>query len=298
MASKLLDELLKAIENTDCINKVYSKSSHANAAKIIMNHLIEINPSWKNTLMFLSEYQVHKWAMEQRALLGIDTETLTEILLNQGETPEYFGINSERIAKYQKNVLMVTEALSALIDTTLASDKYNIKRGFLAYSAVHGDSEDVSKYIFGQYYEIYLTKLCIDISAKVNGFYDKLKDAQNSIDPEIRLVYHDARLLLSIKDDIQKGAQKEEILKSMNRRRVYQQINGYDVYDTICCCISSLANYPFAGEEIREVMRRLYSGFSEDETAKAIGRSRTYIRSKEEEGIHAIDCLIWGLEED
>ena len=295
MASKL-DELLKAIEGTDYINKVYSKSSHANAAKTIMNHLIEINPSWKNTLTFLSEYPVHKWAKEQRDIIGIDTKTLAELLINRGEIPEYFGINSEKIAKYQKSVLQITETLLSVIEYSLTSDKYNMKNGFQAYSAIHGDASDVSKYIFGQYYEIYLSKLCMDISAKVNKNFEKLKELQNGIDPEIRLVYHDARLLLSIKDDIRKGAQKEEILKSMNRRKVYQQINGYDAYDMICCCINCLVNYPFSGKEIREVMRRLYSGFSEDETANAIGRSRTYIRSKEEEGIHAIDCLIWGNE--
>ena len=295
MMGNKLDELLKAIAEAECISKVYSASSHANAAKTVMNHLVDINLDWKNTLLFLSEYPVHKWAIKQRDIIGLDTQTLTELLIKTEETPEYFGINSEKIAKYQKDVLSATEKLSSLIDSTLKRDKYNISKGFQAYQALHGNGSDVSTYIFNQYYEIYMTKICIDISAKVNSCFNKLRDNRNSIDPEIRLVYHDARLLLSIKDDIQRGAQKEEILKSMNQKKIYRQINGYDVYDTICYCINSLSKYPFSGKEVMNVMKYMYSGYSEEDTAAALGRSRTYIRSKEEEGIHAIDCLIWGM---
>ena len=292
-----LNELLKAVENIDFVNKVYTKSVHANAAKDIMNHLVDVNPAWKNTLLFLSEYPIHKWAEKQRAIIGLDNETLAELLLNQSETPEYFGIASEKIARYQKEVLTITETLSSTIEKTLSNDNFALSRGYQSYLALHGDGTDVSNYIFKQYYEIYLARVCMSISDTVNEHFEKLEVNKRSIDPEIRLIYHDARLLLSIKDDIQRGAQKEEILKNMSRKKVYRQINGYDVYDTICCCINSLSEYPFSGKEIREVMRRLYSGYSEDEVASSIGRSRTYIRAKEEEGVHAIDCLIWGLSE-
>ena len=292
-----LDLLIADDSNSnEFINKVYTSSRHANAAKQILNHLAEADSRWKTTLMFLAGYPMYKWAKASRNHIGIDFTTLNELILEGNTDSEYFGISSEKIKRIQRDMLYASDEIVNIIEDSLKSDIYNLGNGFSAYKAIHdANAEDVSKHIFGKYYESAVIKICKLISGKINKIYKNVEKSIKDIDLDIRLVFHDVDLLLSIGNDIKHSAYRNERLLQNGLRKIYRQIDGFDVYDTIWECLKSLHDYPFNGPILYKVMSKTFIGEPEEKIADEIGKSRTYLRAKKTEGTKALGCLIWGI---
>lgn len=280
----IIDILLETIAaDLDAVNKIYSFSKHGSYAQEIMNALLDEHPDWKNILQMLAVYPVQLWASSARSDVGIDVHSIKLMIESESD---YFGIQNQSSAIHQQRALEVTDKAISLLGRAIDEDSCGIGKNIEIIQAVHGvNYPDVSLYIMKQYYKDTLIKLCEVLAGRVNRLLKSIERDLAEIDKDIKLLYHDADLLVRVCGDMH---------GKTRRGRRYSQVDYDEVYRQMKSCIDYLKYYPFAGHDLQVVIDGSFRGQSEALIAEKLNRSRTYVRKKYDEGVVALGCLIWG----
>ena len=263
-----LAELLS--KNYDYIEKVYTNSEHSGLAKTIMNEILEEHPEYRDTLFVLSSYKVQKWATECRNNVGLSRK---DLLIALEYMIPFFGFKSCKM-DMQLKAQDITDALILLVGTKLKGK---------AILAVHGDTEDVSKYIMSKYYKDELLVLCKSLYKDINKLIKPLRKIIDQMDEDYKFILHDAEVLIKLNPLIKENAQMRK-----------STIDFEDVSKIMQKCIECLKSYPFNGYDTYNIVSKYSQGVKEYIIAKQISKSRTYVRSRYKEGANAIAYIIWG----
>lgn len=274
-------EAVMAEEATE-IKKVYTQSKRSKIALQVMNECALENADWANTIQMLSVYPVQIWAREMRGVLALSLENINTAL-NTGDT--YLGFDSRKVLKQQQNILLITdEAMDLLHDAIIDNSGELPKDEINTLRALHTiDGEEVSNYIFHKYYKVALEHLCEYIAEDINTLFEPVKKELNTMEDDLKIVYHSAYLLLQMGKTLSK--------ESARRSSVADYVA---LYDQLRQCIYGLKTYPFGGEELYLVANMAFSGYREVRIAKELGKSRTYVRSRMKEASNILGILIWG----
>lgn len=263
-----LTELLS--KNYDTIEKVYTNSEHSGLAKTIMNEILVDCPEYKDTLFILASYKVQKWATECRNSVGLSRKDL--LLALKYMTP-FFGFKSYKM-EIQLKAQDITDALILLVGSKLKGK---------TILAVHGETDDVSKYMMSKYYKEELLTVCKSLYKEVNKLIKPLRKIIDEMDEDYKFILHDAEVLIKLNPLIQENAQMRK-----------SSVDFEEVSEIMDKCISCLKTYPFNGYDTYTIVSKYSQGVKEYIIAKQIQKSRTYVRSRYKEGANAIAYIIWG----
>ena len=278
---KLYTAFLNEILDECPINKVYSNSAHANMAKNVIRDLYKENKEWRTALQMLSIYPIQHWTANKRRQIGMDINALLQIL---EYSDDFFGISDINAINSQKKVLEATDNALDIITNFLEEGDEYLGKDIKVIQAVHGtDYKDVSQYLMKEKYPNAISKTCDIISKDINMCFVPVSNDLKNVDAEIKVAYHDANLLIQL---------GPTLLDERFRR--HSQVDYVDACDQIQKCIYALKTYPFDGEHVYEIMKYSFSGWTEDEIAKRMQKSRTYVHSRYNTGVESLTYLIWG----
>lgn len=282
-----LNALIRALlDDTQHIQKVYTFSKAGRYTTNVMDSMIREHPEWANTLQMLSIHPVQHWAAVTRKSLLIDADSINSLIENDDM---YFGISTKRSIENQQKVLLATDKALELIDKTLSRKTKKEETGLAVLQYIHGSApqngQTITDFYIHKYYEDELCRTCELLSPKINKILKPIEKELALIDEDMQLLYHDADMLVRICGDMHgKG----------RRHRRYAQIDYEQVYLQMKSCIYALKTYPFDGKDMFDVVYGYFNNDPEARIAERIGRSRTYVRHKYEEGVKVLGYLIWG----
>lgn len=282
--ARSLEELINnsSVGDELFIKSVYTNSHHN---KLILNGLNSLSneKEWKNTLYLISIFPLLNWAKESRRKLNIDIENLNTLIEESDLC--YFGINNYNKLLKQHNSLRIANKIINIISEAIDNNRYDLPNKDIAVvRAAHGANyPDVSKYLMSTKYISALSKLCQNIYRDINETLSVIKNDIDLLDDELCLPFHNTDILVRMYTEIRYNC------FSKNKQIDYSQtISSLD--DMLSCLLA----YPFDGELIYDVVNLIATEHTENYIAEKLNRSRTFIRSRYNEGINALSMLLWG----
>ena len=253
------------------INHVYTQSEHKLLAKKMMNELIQEHPEYSNTIFCLSSYPIQKWAFDCRDDLGSDTKNILKAMYEMGSYYGFYNVDHiQQQLKSQSISNEIIEYLEPFIDTRIIS-------------SIHGDGEDISKYIMQHYYKDYLESFCKSHFERINKIFEPIEPILKELSNNSNTIHSNSSALLTLKHKIRSNQFNNRIIG-----------NYEEVISIIDECISFLKYYPFNGYDMYQIAYRFSNDEKEYIIANKLSRSRTYVRARYIDAIEAISTIIWG----
>lgn len=258
-----------------------SHSSNKTYAASVINAVLDEHPSWYPAAVALASYPIQKWANEQRQRFKGELDDLTKALQDidsESYDESYFRRHVDDYDKTAEILALTTELLSADATTKIG------KRRMEALNCIHGSQKhDASAYIIKTHYEPALRSFCSKNYRTYKKYIEQAVSPYKEYAGDLQYAYHNTDILIR--------------MYWVMCRPTYMQKSTVDLTDAtraVNDAIEALKKYPFNGEEIHSIVRRIADGDSERQLERETGKSRKYVSNRYKEGIYAISCILWG----
>lgn len=272
-----ISSLFKIAESID---RVPTHSAHKNLIKNGASNVVTDHPEYLSLVKAITIFPIQHWASLARKRVDLGKLMLADYEFSY----EYFGI--QNIPNSQKKILVLTEKSLQFVEEILVSEHEGINMDVIR-AAHYPGSPDMSQYMFNWSYEESLRKLCSIYQEPYEQIAHELKNEYMSIRDDIRFVYHESDLLIKLKTKLVLAENDSQIKDS-------EKINYGEVVKCIDKCIDVIKTYENKGNEISEILKMRSEHIPEKTVVENIGRSRTYIKARYEEGIELLNYLLWG----
>lgn len=256
------------------LDKVYTTSGHSKVIKQSINDLMIENTRWQKLLLAIAYYPLQAWAKQTREKLNLVDE----------KSGLYFGINRSMYGHH--TILNISDQMLEYISAIFENDIEGADINLLRAAHIPG-SKDMSQYLFAKEYKKTLKAVCIKYCDNYSSLSSELVKEYKRVYDDIRFVYHDGELLITIKKELIKNDLKSDIPDSEN-------LDYTKAISHINSCINSIREFPIKGEDISDVMMMYSNGYTESKIVQETGKSRTYVKCRYNEGIDLLNALLWG----
>lgn len=276
-----LQEFIQSImDNNEPELELFSLSTHKKFAEKIINDLVSSNSEYEPIAYCFCNFALQKWCIEKREQIKIDLQTLNDAILN---SDSYFGFETHKNMEFQKETLELNDSTVARIEKIIELSPFLLNKSEVrAVEDIFLNNES-SKYIVCNYLKTALTKLFVAYKDEFNEILNKKNEILDAVDEEMYLTYHSADNLLYI--------------ANCTKNHVNSKLNGIDfkdTYETVKRTIELLGSCPFK-DDLKFIIMRHFNGNTVSSTAELLGRSRTYVQFRKDNGLKIIEHLIWGM---
>lgn len=260
---------------------VFSNSTHHAFAERIINRIVGKFPEYYEIAYFVGNYNLQKWCRKKRAEMKLDLNSLNHAIV---ENSDYFGLKTHNDMHLQKETLSITDKIINKIDEVvknIKNDGYTSgeRRALMDLLC----EEDSSKFIFCTHFETGIERLFTLYYKEFKQYSEDIEKIKSQIDDDIYLAFHNADNLIYV------------LAKTSKNDLIFDSDVSFDTaYTLVSEAIDSLNGYPYTVDLYR-VLKLYLKGEKETCIARRINKSRTYVRTRYEEGLKVIEALIWGF---
>lgn len=259
--------------------KLYTTSASRMCAEKMLNAYAEEHVDCQMFLKMLGEFPAQKWAEEVRSKVKIDLSTIDLAIL---EDSKFFGIsiNSDVTLSYHQDTLKTTSSINNIFDEKLRKLKVTGIQKSVIENIFFGNN-DISKYYIQKEFTNILDIICKRIMPVVMKEYNKIQKNIESIDDETMVVFHDAEMLFKLAKSFNVYSKKTYGIYKKDVHYIFEDI------------IKELQTYPFT-DDIYTPLYAVYYGESIHKVCLNIGKHNDYVKRRYDEGIEALNMIIWG----
>ena len=252
------------------------RTTHKSSILQMLRELVEEDDDMLSTCATLLLYPVQRFASRKREKVGIDLETIYEIMSYQ-ETKDYFGINEPYYLNNQRSTLECTDKLVKLIDSIFKNND------FKALIVHKGMSTPVSRFLLTNYYKDEIKYVHEHYGAQIKELLDEIHSNISVLEDDISFIYHDTDIFM-------------RVITKMNDEKVKQSSKkDYSEFvDTTKQCINELKTYPTYGSIYTKILLGRIDHKTDTELTKELGRSSQFMISRKNEALSIISCILWG----